>query len=328
MIHLVYGSQDFLVLRAISVLVKKKLGDDINELNYRHFDLRESLIKDIVEECETVSFFGADNKVVVMDHSYFLEKDSQTKVRLDKKQDFDSLLNYIKNPFEEVDLIIAVRSNLLNETNKVFKAIQEKGKITALKEVTPSDWTQYVQGYFIKEYQAKISREAADLLGERLNFNLTTLLAEAKKLSSYTKDIQIEDVSILTPKPLDNDVFLMINSMTKNDKKTALGILRGIRNGGVDNEPVRLLMLISSQLRTLSQILYLRDQGQVYNSIASSLSINAYRVKKALENAAGLKIERVYEALDSLYELDNKIKNRLIDGFYGLELFLLNQNFK
>ena len=327
MVYLLYGNQEILVAKQISNLVKKRLGEDINDLNYRNFDVRETLIADIVEECETISF-GSQYKVIVMDHCYFLEKDPSVKVRLDKKQDFLSLIKYIEHPFEDVDLILAAHSANLNDTNEVYKALIKHGaKVTALEDVTQQQWLAYVQAYFLKQHNAKITKEAAEILGERINYNLTTLLVEGNKLANYSKDIQVEEVELLTPKPLENDVFLMINSLTKGDKNTALKIFKNIRDSGVDNEPVRLLMLISSQLRALSQIMYLANQGNTSQTIAATLRMNPYRAKKALENARGVKLEQLYNALDNLYELDNKIKNRQVDGFYGLELFLFNQKF-
>ena len=326
MICLVYGDQDLMVEKRIKKLVEARLNDDINDLNYRYFDARESLISDVMEECEFLPF-GSDAKVVVLDYAYFLQKEPGAKIRLDKKQDFTSLEKYLSHPFEYIDLIIAVRSSNLNETSKLYKAIANVASINALKSLTSSDWPIYASKYFLS-LKVKITPEAIDELGERVQYNLTAFVSEAQKLASYTNSITIEDIHKLTPKPLESNIFLMINALTRGDKETCLSIFNDIQKSGINNEPVVLLIQISSQLRILCQVLYLRGEGLANNQIASRLSLNEYRVKKMLENAGRTDINKVYAALDELYKLDDKIKNRKIVPLHGLELFLANTSLK
>lgn len=327
MIYFIFGDQPLMVEKSIKKLTQQLLGSDINDFNYRVFDARETLFDDIVDECELIPF-GAQKKVVLLDYAYFLAKDSSEKVKIDKKQDTKRLEKYLKNPLDETDLIIVTRSAKINESNKIAKVLFEKAKVTALQSVTAADWPVYVQKYFSSVLKKTISREAVDELGERINYDLTAFVNEADKLTSYTDHVTLDDIKKLTPKPLENDVFLMINSLMGGNKKTAMRIFFDIRDSGIDNEPVRLLNLISGQIRILSQVLYLKSQAMNEAGIASKLGLNQYRVKKLLENARFALLEKVYKALDELYELDNQIKNRLIDGFYGLELYLLKVSFK
>lgn len=322
MVYLIYGDQELMIKKRLQNLKKERLNEEVCDFNFVHFDARETSLDTVFEEIETIPF-GHTNRMIVYDFAYFLEKESDGKNNSNTPKMFDRLIQYIAKPFKEVELVLIARSSKLNETNKVVKALRKDASIIEILNVTKSEWPIYVRKYLAQYYQAEISDEAITELGERINFNITQFVNEAIKLANYTKKISLETVKALTPKPLEDEVFTMINCLISGKTARALEIFYDLKKNPNVNQPVRLILLIGGQLRTLSLVLYLRDQSLSLHQIASTLNLDEYRVRKILENAHHAKLVKVYTALDRLYELDYQIKGRLYDGFYGLELFLL-----
>ena len=63
MIYLLYGTKDFQINEEI-----KKITTNQNEMNINKYDLNNDLIKNAIEDAETISMFG-DKKTVIVDNA-------------------------------------------------------------------------------------------------------------------------------------------------------------------------------------------------------------------------------------------------------------------
>ena len=100
MIYLLYGTEDILITDEINKVV---LENNIDEFNISRYNLEESLLKNIIEDCQTMTLFN-DKKMVIVDNSYIF-------VRTQKKyleQDIDVLIEYSNNPNPNTILIFSL----------------------------------------------------------------------------------------------------------------------------------------------------------------------------------------------------------------------------
>lgn len=318
MAYIVFGSQQLMVKKQVKKCIADYFKDD-NNYEVLQIDSSKITEEELLNECEQFSLCG-DKKVIILENSNFLtaERDSSKFVYT------DSLVKYLKNENPSTVLIFSVvYSKKLDSRNKIYKAIDETGKIIVCKDLTEKEWPEQVALYF-KKKNISISDEAIEEFCRRCSGDFGIFINESNKLILYKKDnITLEDIQNVVPMPLFNNIFDIQNNLLNNNKEKAIEIFREIQFSK-DVDPVSLISIFTNQLILLDKILYLNKKGLSYGTIASELGENPYVVMKNLNSFKKVKLDVIKNALDKLYELDRAIKHSEINKYYGFELFLIN----
>ena len=127
MVYFIFGTQSSIIKQRIKTITKETLGEDKDDMNYVSFSGRDVLVQDVVSECNYLPL-GYDKKVVILDNAYFLLTKKERN-KLESNQDYQVLIDYIKNPNDIAELIITLESNDLDTKNKVYQALKENAKI-------------------------------------------------------------------------------------------------------------------------------------------------------------------------------------------------------
>ncbi len=318
MAYIVFGSQQLMVKKQVKKCISDYFKDDTN-YEVLHFDSSKITEDELLSECEQFSLCG-DKKVIVVENSNFLTAERDAS----KFAYTDSLVKYLKNENPSTILIFSViYSKKLDSRNKIYKIIDESGKIIICKDLTEKEWPQQVALFFRKK-NLSISDEAIDEICRRCSGDFGVFINESNKLTLYKKgNITLEDVKEIVPMPLFNNIFDIQNNLLNNNKEKAIGIFREIQSSK-DVDPVSLISIFTNQLILLDKILYLNKKGLNYGTIASELGENPYVVMKNLNSFRKVKPEVIKNALSKLYVLDRAIKHSEINKYYGFELFLIN----
>ena len=318
MAYIIFGSQQLMVRKQIKKCISDIFKDDKN-YEVLHFDSTKITEGELLNECEQFSLCD-DKKVIVVENSNFLtaERDSN------KFEYSDSLIKYLKNENPSTILIFSVIYNKkLDSRNKVYKTIDENGKIIVCKELTEKEWPEQVSLYF-KKKNVSITQDAIDEICRRCSGDFGVFINESNKLILYKQDkITLEDVKEVVAMPLFNNIFEIQNNLLHKNKETAIQIFREIQFSK-DVDPVSLISIFTSQLILLDKSLYLNKKGLSYGTIASELGENPYVVMKNLNSFKNIDRSLIKEALKKLYDLDRAIKHSEINKYYGFELFLIN----
>ena len=321
MIYLVYGEQFPLVSKRVKKIINSILVDGIDEFNYVRFNAKEMTVQDLVYECSLLPF--GDHKVVRVDNPYFLGS-IRDKISIEKDQKYSVLENYINQPNEYVDVIFVLESKSVNKKNDIYKLIEKKGKIFFEEGLSLETLNQTAKIYFQKK-GVMISDEAINLLLERTGDNVSRFIQEADKLALYGKEIDVDDVHIMVPVPLEQNAFNICEFLITNQINKAIKVYRDLLV--LKEEPVRLIALLASQFRLYTQISYLYTiEKNNQDDVASQLKIHPYRVKLMCRNLVRISYFQLLLVLEKLYQLDSKIKSMEVDPVIGLELFLVNFN--
>ncbi|MCX5775574.1 MAG: DNA polymerase III subunit delta [Firmicutes bacterium] len=316
MLYILFGNQSLMINNRLTKLVKERL-ETVDAFNYVRFDGRETLIQDIIYECTLIPL-GYERKAVVVDNAYFLTKGGD-KEKLDKEQDYKCLIAYLKTPNEQSDLFLCVENPTIDDKSEIVKIIKQNGTIFELADISKDNWPEYVRRYFEK-LETKIDADAVTELVIRVQGDANTFVSEANKLALYTNHVRLEDVLLFIERPLEENAFAISNALIKGKNDVALSIFRDLL---VQNEePVRLISLLSNQFRLMSEALYLYSLGLSNNSIATQLGVNEYRVKLAVDARRSISYEKLLLYLDKLYKLDYNIKSGQMDRFYAFEMFI------
>lgn len=318
MAYIVFGSQQLMVKKQIKKCISDIFKDDKN-YEVLHFDSTKITEDELLSECEQFSLYG-DKKVIIVENSGFLTAERNSN----KFEYTDSLVKYLKNENPSTILIFSVIYNKkLDSRNKIYKVIDENGKIIVCKDLTEKEWPEQVSLYF-KKKNISITQDAVDEICRRCSGDFGVFINESNKLILYKQNnITIDDVKEIVAMPLFNNVFEIQNNLLHKNKEKAIQIFREIQFSK-DVDPVSLISIFVNQLILLDKLLYLNKKGLSYGSIASELGENPYIVMKNLNNFKGVDRKLIKSALKKLYELDRAIKHSEINKYYGFELFIIN----
>ena len=173
----------------------------------------------------------------------------------------------------------------------------------------------------IKRRDATIDDDALELLLKRVDDSLEKVANEVEKLCLYSKHITYDIVDTLVSKPLDENVFDLTSAILQKDRQKMFMIYHDLMI--LNEEPIKLIVLIANQMRLIYQVKLLVRKGYNDKEIGKILSINHYRLKYLRQEGQDYDLNELLECIDQLSKLDVEIKTGKIDKKVGLELFMI-----
>jgi len=302
--------------------VIKAILPDRNEFNYVSFDMLETPIVDAVRECEYLPL-GFDKKAVVLENCGFIKKGSRFKYQ--KDDDPEALLNYLSSPNSDVELFILVYTDSIEKGNDYIRLIEEDGgEIKEIKQLNNEGWIDYITSFFNKR-GIRIDFPAAKELSKRINGDYGAFKNESQKLLTYTngEPITIDIINKIVTPYLDDNIFLLSNSLTRGDIKGAMKVYKDLK-AKTTVEEVSLIGMLANQFRFLDEVMFLDDEGLDNREIAKILSTSPIRVDIALKSLYRVKKKSIENILEELYTTQKSILNGTIPPELAFSLFLAN----
>lgn len=307
--YLLYGTEQFLINNELKAIINKLKIDDINISKY---DLEIDTIKKIIEDANTISLFSTDKLIIVENSSIF----SRTTKKID---DIPLLEEYLNNPNKNVNIIFINNSDKIDNTKKIVKLIKNNGLIkefNALKYINSS-----IKNMF-EDY--KISSDDLEYFINRVGNNLEIIYKEVEKLKLYKIDDKIitrQDIEDLTVENINVDIFKFVDDIINKNKENAIKTYKEILK--LNEEPIKIIALLSSKFRLMYQASILAKKGYTEDDISEILKVHKYPVHLAI--VAGYKYNHkiLLKYLNDLANLDIGIKTGEKDKNLSLELFIL-----
>lgn len=306
--YLLYGEEEFLIDKEVEKIINKEKVDKESISNY---DLELDNIKDIIDDCQTISLFDPVKIVIVNNCNYF----NKSKAN---ENDINILYEYLSNYNKGTILIIISHNSTIEKGKKISKKIQEVGKVIELNKVNPES----VIKKLFNDY--KISSSTINLLISRVGNDISILSQEVDKLKIYKideKEIADNDVIECCTYNIDMDIFKFIDNIINKNKEEALNTYYELLKN--NEEPLKIIVLLANKFRLMYQCSVLSKKRMDNNEIASFLGIHAYPVKLALQSCKKYPDKILLNYLAQLADLDADIKMGKIDASLGLELFIL-----
>ena len=306
MVYLLYGTNDFAIQKEI-----EKITKDFDKMNISKYDLAEDEIKDIINDAETFSMF-ADKKVVIVENAAIFTSSGSG--------DLETLENYLAHINPNTILIFTVNEEKVDERKKITKKIKKDYKLISFNQnETPNSLVRNL----LNDYN--ITSSNINLLIDRVGTNPLILENEVNKIKLYKDDKTVtkEDIINLTTKRPEIDIFKLIDDIVMKNKDEALEIYNEMLK--VNEEPLKIVILLASQFRLMYQAKELAKKGYSEKNISEVLKVHPYRVKLALQKGKKYKVETLLNYLNALADIDIAIKTGKTDKNLALELFLLNE---
>ncbi|MBC2149092.1 DNA polymerase III subunit delta [Listeria booriae] len=319
-IYLIIGTEDYIINETKKRLIANILDTEDTDFNYANFDLDETAIEQVIEEAETIPFFG-DRRLIVASNPSFLTTE-KTKSKIEHRT--ARFEDYLNEPVDYSILVIIARVEKLDERKKLTKLLKKQATIVDAKRPNDAELRKWVQSA-IKNNDFSMEIPATERLMELTGGQLTTAMNELDKLMLYkleSREISVADVESLVVRSLEQNIFLLLDKMIALDISGALSIYYDLLKQ--KEEPIKILALIASQFRLLTQIKLLEKQGFSQQQVAQKLKVHPFRVKIGARQAKSFSYEQLTATLERLAEMDFEMKTGYGDKAQKLEWFLFS----
>ncbi|MBA4542664.1 DNA polymerase III subunit delta [Thermoactinomyces sp. CICC 10521] len=321
-VYLFYGEEGFLIEEAIEWMKKRWSPEEVSFGNLMQIDLDETPVQMLVQEAETLPFFG-DRRLIIGQNARFL---TAGKGKSGVQHETDALLQYLKQPLSTSVVVLTVSGEQLDKRKKIVKELLKHARAVEFPLLAGKDLLQWVERRFAKLHVQADPQAVLDLI-MLTGPDLRLLHAEVSKLALYvgaggkvTPDIVAE----LVPRTLEHDVFKLTDKIAKRQLNEAFHIWSDLIFQ--KEEPIRILALITRQIRLMLQVKILQRQGMSDKEMAAFLKVHPYPVKLAAKQGAAFSEQQLRLLLDTAILTDQDIKSGKVDKHLAVERLLFQVN--
>lgn len=306
-VYLFQGPEEFIKKNALEKIRAAILPEGLEILNEAVLEGASAV--GMIESAETLPVMCEKRLVVVKE--WALLTGGKAK---DEAAEAERFEKWLPNAPESCVMILAVRGEA-DKRKKVYKALEKHGKIVNFAYLTDSEIVKWVSGR-LKPVKKTMRADAVNALVFLAGRDLTRLSGEVDKLSAYVGDadeITAEDVKSAVTPGVESNVFYMIDALVAKDAPKAYEILNAMLDAG--EGPLGILAMITRQLRLMTHVKILRDEGIPLAEIEKRTSLQHFVAQRVFNQCAGIDakaLEAGYRAgVDSDFEAKSgKIRDR------------------
>lgn len=322
LIYVVYGTEIYLKER-IKASLKEVLFPLLEEeSDLITFDGKKISTSEIIEEANTLPFFG-NKRLIFVEDAWFLTSEKGVGLGVNSEE----LMNYFHSPSPST-ILVFLTQNKLDGKRKTVKFLKKEA---VLLDVNPLD-ERGIRMHLFEESNInnfQIDKEALDLLvllndKDGKTFDLSRALSNLSSLMLYkSKENRItkQDVENLIPKNLEYNVFDLSKFWLSGCLEKVLELLSEMLLQG--EEIIAIHAILLSKIRLLLQIKLLLEEGYQHRRMIETLKINPYRVKLALEESQKFSVFLLKELFDEMVEIDYDMKTGKMEKELLFQLFLI-----
>ena len=288
--------------------IKKSIPVELDEVSY---DLSEDGMYSVIDELTTVSLFNNPKMVIVKSGDEIVNTS-------DKK--LTELCVAMNDTNSENVLVILITKSFDMKNERFQKVKRFASSIDIRIKNLPMDKLA------IRELEADgytIDSEALSLLCS-YSANLSSLLQEIEILKCFKLDdkrIKVNDVELMVKKPLDNNVYELIEAVLSKDKKRIFTSYNDLKI--INMQPSYLVSLLINKFQELYNVFILVKGGLDQEGIAEVFNVSNGRAYYMMKNTKNANLNDIKRNLDLLNKLELDIKSGKIDQSLGLELYFL-----
>jgi DNA polymerase-3 subunit delta len=317
-IYLVYGPEAFLINETKQLLINQVLEEDEKDFNLSVYDLEETPIEIALEDAETFPFLG-EKKLIFLHNPAFLTSE---KVKEKTEHQLSRLERYLEEPAPYSVIVISAPYEKLDERKKITKELKRKAVTVEAKKLNEHELKKWIQER-AHSNGVEIEPGAIELMISLSGTNMFMLASEVDKLALYPKEEPVIDAKLvekLVSRSLEQNIFTLIEKVVQRKMDEALRIYYDLLKQ--NEEPIKILALLSGQFRLIYQVKELSRRGYGQQQMAGYLKVHPFRVKLAAGQAAKFTDEELAAIMETLAEADYQMKTGGMNKSLLVELFL------
>lgn len=323
-VYLFYGDEKYLMEQYLQNVVDAYVEKGQEDFNLHYFDGDQATVAEIIDACETLPFFASHKVVIVKNTPYFRSKKNDLTDASSER-----LLNYLTEPSNETYLFFMVNESI-DKRKKITKAVETKGRIVEFGKLEGNIFGRWVHKK-IKKQGVDLDHQALNHLVSRLAYlgkdHHKSLLEVENELqilcsSVYNKKIiEIEDVDALIKKPLESDMFKMVDAVGNKNASEGIRMMHDLLASGEAIQGI--FHMICRQFRLLKKIQMLVKEGYPQQTIAKTLGLHPYVVKLIVNQIHLFTSDQLSTILMECSDIDYKMKSTNIQPILAVEQLMV-----
>lgn len=332
-VSLFLGQEDYLIDKTLKNIKGLYIDENFEPLNYMVLSGKDVDFDKILNTCETLPFMSEKKMVIVKDFPLFRSKneiDRESKQWTSPKSK-KLLMDYLEKVEDYLCLIFVEKVDKVRKNNALYKTINQLGQVVEFNKLRGRDLDNWIENKF-KEYNIKISSaninyftQQSSYFTSNLEKTLYDLENEIIKIANYLSsgdEVKREDINRLMPKPLEMNVFNLLDSISRKDGDNAIRLFNEMY---MSNEPALFILhMIVRQLRNMLHIKSLKTIGYNDRDTQSKVKLSPYEYKKVSGQSRNFTMPQLERALLHCLETDKSIKTSSIDDRLVLEILITN----
>ncbi len=293
---LYHGSSPYLSLRAL-----KQDIESFSEIKFQIINAEARDSQEIYDKIGSNSLFESKRGIIIK--------------RLYKNKDKDRLIESILAIIEQSsseDIIYFWEEEKVRVNTKYFKFFNKNSAVEEYDELNKRTFASWLKDE-LKNNGLEIDPTAQKMLAEKTNYDPERCANEIKKLKLDPES----DLRYVTD-TLEKDIWGLIDAINHKDRIQSMEILENLYKQ--NNDPNFILSMLARNLRIMTLVKYLNEQGKSFKEICSILRIPPFTLPSILDSSKGYEWKNIQQIYKKLANLDQQIKTGKIDGNLGLTL--------
>ena len=288
--------------------LRKAVLPEGDTMNYAYYEGKNVNVKEVIDLSETLPFF-ADRRLIILENTG-LFKSAAT-----------DLADYVKE-IPETSCLVFIETEV-DKRGKMFKAVKAEGRVTELPFQDEKTLKRWILG-FVKKEQKQITESTLNHFLDKVGTDMENIQGELEKLFCYTQgkpEITVEDVEAICVTQITNRIFDMVNAAAEGRQREALDLYYDLI--ALKEPAMRILYLLTRQVRLLMQVKEMQDLHFAQKEIASKAGIHPYAAKKYMAQTRCFSKERMREAVEESARLEQDVKTGKLSDTLAVEIFII-----
>ena len=307
---LMYGTENYMIDGAVSMLKKACLGEGAEDMDYAVIDTRTGDKFDMgrLEELISMPPWMSPKRLIVVKQSGLPGKELSDK-------DIELLKNIPSSA------VVVFFEETVDSRKKAFKAFMQYGTVASMSGFEEDELSGWISNRFGKD-GIKIGFEAASSMASRCSGNMMELVNEINKLTLYCQgkgysEVTPDIVELCCPPDLSGKIFDIMDACGSGNASIALGTLDKLI---ANKEPLaRIRVSITNHIKAL---IMAREAGNP-NVLVERTGMNDFRARKLVSQSNNFSMQRLISLYLAASDSDSEFKHGLIDERYSLEIVLV-----
>ena len=314
-LYLFTGPEAYVKRSALEKLREKLLPPGLEALN--ESVLEDATAQAIIEACETLPVMADRRLVVARDYAPLLPGKAKAEA-----EESERLCTWLPTAPESCCLVFLMR-DAFDGRKKLAAQLVKLGAQVAFDPLTDPQLEKWLDSQ-ARALGGAIEPAAARQLAFLAGRDLTRLAGELEKLCAYAgpgKAVNRAMVEELVPPSLGATVFQMIDSLMDGQTARAFTLVKTMLRAGENR--MGILYMLTRQMRLLTHMKLLKNQGLALPQIEKRLSLNHYaaaRMERQMARFTQTQLESAYRAC---VEADYAIKSGKARDEAALDQLLL-----
>lgn len=294
-LYFIYGEEEFLADRAVTLLVEKLVDPAFKDFNFTVLYGKECKAEQIFDNAMTLPMF-AERRVILVKRAEELQAEQ-----------LEQLIPYIKAPSPETCLIF--QASKIDLRRKFFTELKKSDLLIEFKKYKDDQLSGFVKRE-AEVHGKRIDSAAADLLVYYCGNSLREIVAQVEKLATYIGArtlIAIDDVKAIVSDTKTDTVFELANALGSRNIERSLRQLQMLLRDA--DAPYMLVGALARHFRQLCMIRELMDQKIPQDEISKRVKINPYFLKGMVSQAQKFNMDEYRKILFLLHETDIGLKS-------------------